>query len=270
VAHQAGREDCCSEAIVTIDLIDTPSSSISAQPTTTFPSKALWAALAAGVLYLAAVWGILPGSSNTGSFSQVVSRFGFYQIVAFSTFLPAASLSAIAFIWAWKPKWENIRLRSIVVWLIAATAGGVAAIVLDATQIYPFWWRYARLGDIDLAIAIEEKGDWLSILLFVGLVGLLRPFIEEIVCRFGLLQSLRCLKMNWVTASIVSSIIFAVLHQDGRLSTQVTAFALGIVLARTAFQDDGRIGIPWAIHAGYNIVAVVSYFSAIAINFRGA
>ncbi|MBE9166521.1 CPBP family intramembrane metalloprotease [Pleurocapsales cyanobacterium LEGE 06147] len=94
----------------------------------------------------------------------------------------------------------------------------------------------------------------LSLALPILIVGLGVAFIEELVFRGFIIYELTS-DYSYLTAAIISSAIFAVLHlvwERQETAPQLPGlWLMGMVLAGARLIDNGSIGLAWGLHAGW-------------------
>lgn len=101
--------------------------------------------------------------------------------------------------------------------------------------------------------------DPVQLLLAVLIAVVLAPLAEELIFRGLLHRNLRR-RMRIVPATLVSSVLFAVVHVDVVLSQPIALVGLtlaGAVMA-IAYERTGSLIVPVAIHAVYNATTLVA------------
>ncbi|KAA9007231.1 CPBP family intramembrane metalloprotease [Paenibacillus spiritus] len=80
------------------------------------------------------------------------------------------------------------------------------------------------------------------------------PIVEELICRKWLLNALTK-KLRWISASIISSIIFSALHLNFQLI--IPYFFLGWIWSYYYHKSNYNILIPILSHAAFNYIALL-------------
>src|SRR3546814_8871437 len=109
--------------------------------------------------------------------------------------------------------------------------------------------------------ALAPEGfTWTSLAAMLLLVGVLVPFIEEIIFR-GLLFGWLRKHLRFLLAAPVVALLFAVAHQVWMLVPVL--FFMGLVLA-AATERSGSLWPPIILHGTFNSVMTITYYGALA------
>ncbi|NJR49940.1 MAG: CPBP family intramembrane metalloprotease [Leptolyngbyaceae cyanobacterium CSU_1_3] len=137
--------------------------------------------------------------------------------------------------------WNLNTLRSLG---IGMGLGAIGLILLFMIQVGLRW----------VAWQPEMGAKFRTVLLPTLLLGLFVGGIEELVFR-GFLFNQLLMEVDFWTAAIVSSLIFALLHLvwEGTANIpQLPGLSLmGVVLCLALTADGGNIGLAWGLHAGW-------------------
>ncbi|MGF1675420.1 MAG: lysostaphin resistance A-like protein [Rivularia sp. (in: cyanobacteria)] len=110
-----------------------------------------------------------------------------------------------------------------------------------------------------------------STLFSIMLVGLLVGGIEELVFR-GFLFSQLEQDYSVLTAAVISSLIFALLHlvwEQRETIPQIPGlWLMGMVLVLARFTDNGSLGLAWGLHAGW-VWSIATIDTLCLINYTG-
>ena len=107
-----------------------------------------------------------------------------------------------------------------------------------------------------LVDALAGSDNLLATLLCVPAITIFTPIIEEIIFRAGLYRFLKS-RLNAVPAAVLSSVIFAILH-DAPIS-YLPLTLLGCIFC-FAYEKTGRIAVPICIHALFNANTLLCLF----------
>jgi membrane protease YdiL (CAAX protease family) len=226
---------------------------------------AYWA-LGAGVLYLTAVWfQPLITSQLIGTSPITPERIradGDLLILAMSA-IRLLGLVLVLLLIAWPPRRQ---LRAALrperpTWVF--TVVGVTIFVtlfLNNSDIWPFVWRYRFSESVGWVRSYVAGNHLFAMLGSLALTAFASPLIEEVIFRFGLLQSLLQWTHSRVIAVAVSSVLFGAMHLgypiwhpsmvEIRSAISLTLFA--VVLAIMTLERRGRITGAIAVHMAYN------------------
>jgi membrane protease YdiL (CAAX protease family) len=142
--------------------------------------------------------------------------------------------------------------------------GGVFALFL--LQILATFINFAIFGQIsgsEHTRQVETLTRYSPVfLLTVSIIG---PILEEIVFRKILFGSMRH-KIGFWFAALISSLIFAVMHQD--LRNLLVYVMIGVFLCFT-YQMTHRIAVNMFMHATMNAVVVLMSFAISSTGFTG-
>jgi uncharacterized protein len=118
---------------------------------------------------------------------------------------------------------------------------------------------------------LTTRKNWLGIVLSTLLLGLWVGFTEELIFRGFLVNQLQEEYGFWTTAAI-ASLIFALLHLVWEGQENIPQlpglWLMGMVLALARWVDEGNLGLPWGLHAGW-IWAIATLDTAQAIAYTG-
>lgn len=141
----------------------------------------------------------------------------------------------------------------------------VLSLLLNATGLWPFGWRWEYDSNVALVQALLARAHFLALLYWLLLYGVGVPFLEEVVFRFGLLQTLKRWTGSSFAAVTVSALIFGLLHlgyppwspdlEHKWNAIAVTIFALA--LGSLVLKQNGRISTAIMIHVTLNSVSEV-------------
>lgn len=110
--------------------------------------------------------------------------------------------------------------------------------------------------------ALAPEGfSWTSLLLMLALVGVLVPFIEEVIFR-GVLLGWLLKRMRFVYAAPISAVIFSVAHGLPHL---IPALAImGLILATVAWRS-GSLWPSVVVHGVFNSTMTISLYAGLAL-----
>ncbi len=140
---------------------------------------------------------------------------------------------------------------------IEVPTGLVLGVILQLVVLPLLYWPLLRFVDGDpseaareLVASIDSPIEWG---LFALTVVVIAPLVEELFYRGLLLRALEA-RFGVVVAVVVSAAVFAVVHR------QVLAlpglFLFGVAAAIVVLRS-GRLGLAWAMHAGFNAATLV-------------
>lgn len=228
--------------------------------------------LVAGALYLGAIlfrdWILRLFGIPSEVSPNYLRHFGTLHVAA-SLALRVPALVVIGIIWARHP---NSRLRASLGMesadVLTRTVVLTVAIsfVLNLFGVWPFMWRWASDSTSAFTGVLISAGHWLALIVWVATAVVVGPVIEELIFRFGVLQSVRDWTGSAAVAVISSSVIFALGHL-GYLPPDfphaVNAswlFAASMVLGWITLRRAGRIRISLAAHTVRNALEVSLLF----------
>jgi len=228
--------------------------------------------LAAGALYFGAIlfrdWilGVL-GIPSVASPDYVRQFAAVHVLASFALRVPA--LAVILFIFV---RYPGSRLRAslapeparVVMWTIVVTVA--VTFLLNLFGVWPFMWRWASDSTSTYAGILVSSERWFAILLWMVTAVVIGPVIEELVFRFGVLQSVRDWTGSLRKAVISSSAVFALGHLGylpPDLPHTVNAswlFAASLLLGWITLRRSGRLGVTLTAHATRNALEQVLLF----------
>lgn len=156
-------------------------------------------------------------------------------IVWWKTRSPSLSFDDLGF------TWQLSTLTSMGWGLIISLVGLATVFGLESLLGLVTWhWQKSRiLWFLSLPILILSLG-----------IG----FVEELVFRGYVINTLKVEYSYWVTATI-SSVIFALLHLIWERKTTIPQlpglWLMGMVLAGARLVDSGSLGLAWGLHSGW-------------------
>ncbi len=128
-------------------------------------------------------------------------------------------------------------------------AGFCATLVLMLlTQLLIPYLPESFQNDQILVTALRQADNPLLVAICVPAIAVLTPIIEEIIFRAGLYRFLKS-KMRAIPAALLSSVIFALMHDAPASYLPLTV--LGCVFC-WSYEKTGRIAAPICIHALFN------------------
>lgn len=169
-------------------------------------------------------------------------------------------------------------------WLVVLRPHRLSLADIGLRPTYPSWYRLAVAGGllcvplgslINLAFqslidgpfenpqlqALAPEGfSWTSLAAMLLLVGVLVPFIEEIIFRgliFGWLRK----HLRFAYAAMLTALLFGVAHQVWLLVPVL--FCMGLVLA-AATERSGSLWPAIILHGTFNSVMTITYYTALA------
>lgn len=146
-------------------------------------------------------------------------------------------------------------------WYRYALAGGVLCVpVVSAVNLLLQRLMGAPLENPQLQALAPQGFDWTSLIVMLLLVGVLAPFVEEIVFRGLLLGWLRR-RLRFVYAAPISAILFAVSHGLPQLVPAL--FIMGLVLAAFAWRS-GSLLPGMVVHGIFNSIMTLMLYVGLA------
>ena len=156
--------------------------------------------------------------------------------------------------------WAYISITYVAISIVAVIVTTIIAILIDFDEDFDQF----PAEDFDLGI------DKMMILLLAEflIVAVLVPIVEEILFRGILYKGLRQ-KLGFISAAILSSIIFAVLHIQSHLVWQANLILITVILCLSlgityAYEKTGNLWVCIIIHMINNAIATLvafQYFS---------
>src|SRR3546814_5814344 len=123
-----------------------------------------------------------------------------------------------------------------------------------------------RISDWSSDVCSSDLGfTWTSLVAMLLLVGVLVPFIEEIIFR-GLLFGWLRKHLPFLAAAPAAALLFAVAHQVWVL-VPVLAF-MGLVLAAVT-ERSGSLWPAIILHGVFNSAMTITYYTALAAGAAG-
>ena len=116
------------------------------------------------------------------------------------------------------------------------------------TQLLTPYLPESFQDDQVLVTALRQTDNPLLVALCVPAIAILTPIIEEIIFRAGLYRFLKS-KMSAVPAAVLSSVIFALMHDAP--ASYLPLAVLGCVFC-WSYERAGRLAAPICIHALFN------------------
>lgn len=164
---------------------------------------------------------------------------------------------------------EVIRAGVLIALLVACALCFNLDLGLRAPKWRAAWpWIATLLAWDSLVFAVEtlhptkiDEGmlEWMkqySILQLLILVVLLGPLLEELICRGVLFSSL--LHTWGVKVAVIGpSILWAILHTTYDAWAMFSISVSGVLLALIRWKS-GSVYLPWALHAAWNLVVLLS------------
>lgn len=127
--------------------------------------------------------------------------------------------------------------------------GFCAALVLMLlTQVLMPYLPESFQNDQMLVTALRQADNPLLVAVCVPAIAILTPIIEEIIFRAGLYRFLKS-KMSAVPAAVLSSVIFALMHDAPASYLPLTV--LGCIFC-WSYEKTGRLAAPICIHGLFN------------------
>lgn len=122
--------------------------------------------------------------------------------------------------------------------------------VLLIKSVFPGLFAAYQNASEETSRMMGEAGLWQSVLLFIAIV-ILAPIVEEIIFR-GIFFNLLAKKRSALSAMIISSLFFGLLHATTMVPTAVIGFVLCFIYHKT-----GNLFLAMAAHAFNNFIAFV-------------
>lgn len=146
-------------------------------------------------------------------------------------------------------------------WYRLAVAGGLICVPLAALVNLGFQELLGEpLENPQLKALAPEGFSWTSLIAMLLLVGILVPFIEEIIFR-GLLFGWLRKHLRFALAAPAVALLFAVAHQVWVLVPVL--FCMGLVLAAVT-ERSGSLWPAIILHGTFNGVMTITYYAALA------
>lgn len=146
-------------------------------------------------------------------------------------------------------------------WYRLAVAGGLLCVPVAALINLTFQTLLGGpIENPQLQALAPEGFSWTSLIVMLMLVGVLVPFIEEIIFRGLVLGWLRK-HLRFAYAAPVMALLFAVAHQVWMLVPVL--FFMGLVLAWVT-ERSGSLWPPIIVHGTFNSVMTLTYYTALA------
>lgn len=154
--------------------------------------------------------------------------------------------------------WDSSLFISLLIGLILAI-GGLGLVWVIESQRGWIQWQWINLSQLGkLCLPLLALGLWVGLteeFIFRGL------FLTEIEQSWG-----------FIIASVISSVIFALLHliweRQETLPQLPGLWVMGMVLAIARWVDHGNLGLAWGLHAGW-IWGLSAIDSANLITYTG-
>jgi membrane protease YdiL (CAAX protease family) len=169
-------------------------------------------------------------------------------------------------------------------WLAVLRPHGLSLADIGLRPTYQSWYRIAvavgllclpLVTGVNLAVqsllgeairnpqmeALAPEGfSWTGLVLMLALVGVLVPFIEEVIFR-GLLLGWLCKHLRFVFAAPLSAVIFSVAHGLWQLIPALAV--MGLVLAVMAWRS-GSLWPSIIVHGVFNSVMTITLYAGLA------
>jgi len=143
----------------------------------------------------------------------------------------------------------------------------VITIFLNNSGLWPYPWRWPGSSIAAYMKALADGGQWVGLALWLMLIGIVNPLLEEVVFRFGVLQIVRDTTRSNMLSIVTSSLSFAATHlgylppDRAHILDSVWIFIVSLPLAWYTLRQDGNLTVPFLIHATFNVVAYVVLFT---------
>lgn len=146
-------------------------------------------------------------------------------------------------------------------WGLAAVACVVTiigSVMLNNLGAWPFAWRSPDDPARVFVAALLAGRQWGALTLWLLFAAIVAPFIEEVVFRFGVLQSVSMLSKSPALGVVASAALFGIGHLDVLPPTHrglvqgLQATALGLVLGLVTVKRRGNVTLSLAVHAARN------------------
>lgn len=228
--------------------------------------------LVAGVLYVVPIllrdWILGSLGVPSAASSDYLSRFGTLHVLAtLALRVPALMMIGVVLM-----RHPHSRLRaslegeraSTVTWTVTVTV--VLSLLLNLFGLWPFMWRWVNNPTQAYVGMLVSSANWLAISLWVLTGVLIGPLIEEIVFRFGVLQTVRDWVGSGALAVTASSATFALGHLGyvppdfPHIVNAAWLFGASLVTGSITLRMAGRLGVSLAAHAARNGLEVSLLF----------
>ncbi len=170
-------------------------------------------------------------------------------------------------------------------WLVVLRRHGLGLADIGLRPTYNGWYRIAvglgllcmpLISGINLGVQIlmgevvenpqmralaPEGFSWTSLLLMLVLVGVLVPFIEEVIFR-GVLLGWLLKRLRFIYAAPISAVIFSVAHGLPHLIPALAV--MGLILATVAWRS-GSLWPSVVVHGVFNSTMTISLYAGLAI-----
>lgn len=144
-----------------------------------------------------------------------------------------------------------------------AVCGFILAVAANVTGLWSFGWRSQAMSAIAGTRMLIRHHSWLELTVPVILNVALIPVVEELVFRYGILRLVWRASQNYITALVVSAIVFAALHWEGSVRASVGPAILGVALGWLALSRPRTLSLVIAAHASVNAADLgMLYFAA--------
>lgn len=239
------------------------------------PAPGAAGAALVGLLYIASSWWGsallakvgLPVSVTLGQ----VREKGAWVVVLEQLPIVTSLLVMLAFAYAYK-WWSRLGLRSTrdtVAVIVSAAVFAALCWFLNMTDVWPYQWRWREAANLRGAHALLQAGGLFPLALWIGVVAIGRPLLEEIAFRFGALTLLGRLGVSPVAAILLSASAFALAHvyPAGPVTPLVArrvaaAFMFGIAAAAATVVCSGKISVAVGAHVGRSLLEIMSLLMA--------
>ncbi len=228
--------------------------------------------LVAGGLYLAAIlfrdWILQACGVPTQVTPDYLQHFAVKHVIT----TLALRMPALAVIWLIWVRHPESRLRAslraetprAVMWTLVLTVG--LSFVLNLFGVWPFMWLWATDSTSTYVGVLVSSRQWLAIPLWILIVVVVGPVIEELVFRFGVLQTVRDWTGSSAKAVIASSVIFALGHlgylpaDRAHIVNATWLFGASLALGKITLDRTGRVTLSLTAHVARNALEVSLLF----------
>lgn len=143
-------------------------------------------------------------------------------------------------------------------------AVGLGLICMPVISIINVAWQ-DLLGEVmenpQMQALAPDGFSWTSLLLMLALVGVLVPFIEEVIFR-GVLLGWLLKRLRFAYAAPLSAVIFSIAHGLPQLIPALAV--MGLILATVAWRS-GSLWPSIVVHGVFNSAMTVSLYAGLAI-----
>jgi membrane protease YdiL (CAAX protease family) len=244
-----------------------------AQDAAVTPDNDPYWALGFGLLYLTAIWfqpWIVEGLIGSSPITVDRIRAEGGLVILATCAIPLVGFALVLLLIFLRPRGQ---LRAALrperpAWLAgAACATVVVTLLLDYSDIWPFDWRWQFSQTVDWLRSYSAANHLASYLLSLSVAGFASPLIEEVIFRFGVLQSALRWTRSRIVAVAVSSLLFGAMHlgypiwhpDTGSIRSAIALTVFAAALAIITLERRGRIAGAIAIHVTYNVLSTTMF-----------